>query len=52
MDNMANTITKEKSVLEQLVATNAQKACTIAPQATTILDLSDEVKQLQLRITN
>ena len=52
MDNMATAVTKEKGVLEQLVATNAKQASTIATQVTTILELSDELNQLQLRIIN
>ena len=52
MDNMTNVVTNERAVLEQLVATNANKASTITNQATTILALSEEVKQLQLKITN
>ena len=52
MDNMANAITNEKAVLEQLVATNAKQASTISTQATTILSLLDEVKKIQLKIIN
>ena len=52
MENTTNTVTNKKAVLEQLVATNAKKASTIATQATTILVLSDKVKKLQLSIIN
>ena len=52
MENTTNTVTNEKAVLEQLVATNAKQASTIATQATTILVLSDKVKKLQLSIIN
>ena len=52
MYNMANVVTNEKAVLEQLMATNSKKASTISTQGTTIITLSDEVNQLQLRIVN
>ena len=50
MDNMANAVTNENTVLEQLVVTNAKQATTIATQTTTIQNLSVEVRQLQLKI--
>ena len=52
MDNMANAVDNKKAFLEKLVANNSKQASTIATQATTILSLSDEVKQIQLRIIN
>ena len=51
MDNMANAVTNENTVLEQLVVTNAKQATTIATQTTTIQNLSVEVRQLQLKIS-
>ena len=50
MDNMAKAITKKKSILEKLVVTNAKQASTAATQAAAVLALSDEVKQLRLKI--
>ena len=52
MDNMDNTVTSKKDFLEQIMTTNTKQASTITTQATTILALSDEVKQLQLSIIN
>ena len=52
MDNMSNSVTNKKAVLEKLVATNAKKPSTIITQATTNLSLSYEVKKLQLSIVN
>ena len=39
MDNMANSVTNKKAVLEKLTVTNAKQASTITTQATTILAL-------------
>ena len=50
MDNMANAVTNKKAVIEKLVATNTNQASTIATKVITIITLSDEVNQLQLRI--
>ena len=50
MDNMAKAITKKKSILEKLVVPNAKKAYTATTQAAAVLALSDEVKQLRLKI--
>ena len=52
MDNMDNSVTNKKDVIEKLVEANVKQASTIATQATTILSLSDEVNQLQLSIIN
>ena len=52
MDSMDNSVTNKKDVLERLVPTNTKQASIIATQATTVLDLSDEAKQQQLRIIN
>ena len=52
MDNMDNAITNKKAVLEQLEETKARQVFTIAKQFTTILSLSYEVNQLQLKIIN
>ena len=52
MDNMANVVTNEKDVLNQLGAINSRQASTIATQATTILSLINKSKQIQLRIIN
>ena len=51
MDNMANFVTSDKAILQQLMATNNKKSSTITTQATTILALSYEVRKSQLRIT-
>ena len=52
MYNMDNTVSNKKDILDQPVATNTKQASNITTQATTILALSDEVKQPQLRIIN
>ena len=52
MDNMANTVTNEKAVIEQLVVTNVKQDSTISTQAIPILSLSDEFKRIQIRIIN
>ena len=41
MDNMANTITNEKAVIEKLVVNKVKQGSTISAQATTIFFLSD-----------
>ena len=45
-DNMDKTVTREKDVIDQLVVTNYKQDPIISTQATTILTLYDEVKQL------
>ena len=52
MDNIGNAVTNEKTVLEQLVETNSKQDSNISKQAITTLALSNEVKQLQIRIIN
>ena len=52
MDNMANAVTNENAFIEQLTTNNSKQASTISTQAITIISLSDEVKKLQLKITD
>ena len=50
MDNITNSVTNEKDVMEKLVATKENQTTTISIQANTILSV--EVKKMQLNITN
>ena len=44
LDNMINTVTNEKAVLSELVATNTNQEVTIDTQASTIKNLTGQVK--------
>ena len=50
LDNIANTATNEKTVIEQLVATNSKQEATINTQASTIKILTVQVKTLNKQV--